>query len=244
LSLNLKKLQSNARRRLGLKGSIEFKSVPRSQASSLRIGSEFLSTSTNALTLSHTIMYSDVTSLNPADIYHEFCKAKLNECGFTTIEAASLSAIRDSSKSDPKYIRDTNSAVVIVSEAYASSLLFSNFKEEARDSRESIVLRFESSDALTSLHTQMGFWGTAGLSYYKLASQWAGVIFPQKQIEQAIERASDGEEIKKEYQQINELLSSLPNIDLLQTERISDSDSIQIVDVITRLFSAKTGLEC
>lgn len=241
---NLKKLQSIARRRLGLKDSIEFKSVPKSQASTLRIGSEFLSTSTNALTLTHTIMYSDSSSLKQADIYHEFCKAKLNECGFTTIEAASLNGMRDCSKDDPKYIRDANSALAIVSEVYASSLLFSKFEEEAKESRERIVLRFESSDALTSLHTQMGFWGTAAVSYYKLASEWAGVAFPQKQIEQAIERASDGSEIKKEYEQINNLLSNLPKVDLLQIERISDVESIQIVDVIVRLFGAKTGLQC
>ena len=143
-------------------------------------------------------MYSNTSSLNPADIYHEFCKAKLNECGFTTIEAAALDAMRDCSKDDPKYIRDANSAVVIVSEVYTSSLLFSKF-EEAKESRERIVLRFESSDALTTLHTQMGFWGTAAVCYYKIASEWAEVFFPQKQIEQAIERASDGKEIKKEY---------------------------------------------
>ncbi len=243
MPLNLKKLQSIARRRLGFKGNIEYKSVPKSQASTLRIGSEFLSTSTNALTLTHTIMYLDSSSLNPADIYHEFCKAKLNECGFTTIEAASLDGMRNCSKDDPKYIRDANSALVIVSEVYASSLLFSRF-EEAKESRERIVLRFESSDSLTSLHTQMGFWGTAAVSYYKLASEWAGVAFPQKQIEQAIERAFDGNGIKKEYQQINDLLSNLPKVDLLQIERISDVESIQIVDVIVRLFGAKTGLEC
>jgi hypothetical protein len=244
LPLNLKKLQSIARRRLELRGSIEFKSVPKSQVSALRIGLEFLSTLTNASTLTHTIMYSDATSLKPADIYHELCRAKLNECGFTTIEAASLNAMRDCSEDDPKYIRDANSAAVIVSEVYANYLLFSKFQDESKDSREKIVLRFESSDALTSLHTQMGFWGTAGVCYYKIASEWAGINFPQRQVEQAIERASDRKEIKKEYEQINQLLADLPKVDLFLVERISDTDSIQIVDVISRLFSTKTGLQC
>jgi hypothetical protein len=244
LPINLKKLQSIARRRIGLRGNFEFKLVPKKQASILRIGSGFLSTTTNAISQTHTIVYSDAPSLSQSDLYHEFCKAKLNECGFTTIEAAALNAIRDCSKDDPKYIRDANSAVTIVSEVYASSLLFSKFNEEVKGSRERVVLRFESSDALTSLHTQMGFWGTAAVCYYKLASEMAGVHFPQKQIEQAIDRASDGSEIKKEYEQINNLLKDLPKMDLLQTERISDVESIQITDVITRLFSAKTGLEC
>lgn len=243
MPLNLKKLQSIGRRRLGLKGRIEFTSIPKGQASSLRIGSDFLSTSTNALTLTHTIVYSDSSTLDPAGIYHEFCKAKLNECGFTTIESAALDTIRDSSKDDPKYIRDANSAAVIVSEAYASSLLFSKF-EEVKEGRERVVLRFESSNALTSLHTQMGFWGTAAICYYKLASEWAGIAFPQRQIEQAIERASDGKEIRKEYDQINGLLSSLPKLDLLQIERIPDVEGINIVDVIVRLFGTKTGLQC
>jgi hypothetical protein len=243
LPLNLKKLQSIARRRLGLKGSVEFKHVSKSQIANLKIGSEFLSTTTNSVTLAHTIAYSDAPSLDSADVYHEFCKAKLNECGFTTIEAAALNAMRACSKDDPKYIRDANSALAVVSEVYASSLLFSQF-EEANERRNNIVLRFESSDALTSLHTQMGFWGTAAVSYYKIASEWAEVPFPQKQIQQAIERASDGQEIQKEFDQGNALLSELPKIDLLHSERISDTESIQIVDIIVRLFGAKTGLEC
>jgi hypothetical protein len=189
-------------------------------------------------------MYSDVTSLNPPDVFHEFCKAKLNECGFAAVEAASLTAMRDCSKDDPKYIRDANSASVIVSEVYATSLLFSKFGDESRESRERIVLRFESSDALTSLHTQMGFWGTAGVCYYKVASELAGLDFPQERIEQAMKRASDGEGIKKEYEQINNLLDDLPKFDLSQVERISDTDSIQIIDAIVRLFGAKTGLQC
>ena len=243
MALNLKKLQSIARRRLGLKGSVEFEHVSKSQIAYLKIGSEFLSTTTNSVTLAHTITYSNAPSLNPADVYHEFCKAKLNECGFTTIEVAALNAIRDCSKNDPKYIRDANSALTVVSEAYASWLLFSQF-QEADERRNSIVLRFESSDALTSLHTQMGFWGTAGISYYKIASEWAEVPFPQKQIQEAIERSSDGKEIRAEFDQINALLSDLPKVDLAQSDRISDTESIQIVDIIVRLFDAKTGLEC
>jgi hypothetical protein len=210
----------------------------------LQISSEFLSTSTNGLTLAHTIMYSDPISLKSSDIYHELCRAKLNECGFTTIEAASINAMRDCSKDDPKYIRDTNSAVIIVSEVYSNFLLFSKFEDESRDSRNNIILRFESSDALTSLHTQMGFWGTASVCYYKLASEWTGMDFPQKQIEEAIRRSSAASEIENEYEQINQLLNTLPRVDLNQIERISDTESIQIVDVITRLFGAKTGLEC
>ena len=243
LSINLKKLQSTARRRLNIRGSVQFKAVPRNQISSLGIGSGFLSTLTNSSTLEHTIVYSDVFSLVPADIYHEFCKAKLNESGFKTIEAAALNAMRDCSKDEPKYIRDANSAFVVVSEVYASYLLFSKF-EESRERRDGIVLRFESSDALTSLHTQMGFWGIAGISYYKLASDWAGMDFPLKQIENAIERASDGKEIREEYDKTNALFQDLPKLDLSTIERISDIESIQIVDLIVRLFATKTGLEC
>lgn len=244
MTLNLKKLQSIARRRIGLKGSFEFKAVPRSQVQAFKLGSEFLSTITDSNKLAHTIVYSEASSLDPADVYHEFCRAKLNECGFGTIEAAALSAMRDCSKEDPKYIRDANSALVVVSEVYTSSLLFSKFVEEAGGRRENIILRFESSDALTSLHTQMGFWGVAAVCYYKLASERAEVDFPQKQVERAIARASDSKSIEKEYEEINTILGELPKLDLLSVERISDVDSIGIVDVTTRLFSKKTGLEC
>jgi hypothetical protein len=243
LPLNLKKLQSAARRRVGLKGDVEFESVPKSKLGALRIGSGFLSTSTNSSTLKHTIVYSDISSLDPADVYHEFCRAKLNECGFTTIELAALDTIRECSKEDPKYIVDANSAIAVVSEVYTSALLFSKF-EEAEGRRESIVLRFESNDALTNLHTEMGFWGTAAICYYKNASERAGKNFPQKQIDEAIQRSNVSKELRKEYEQINSLLADLPKIDLLITERISDTESITIVDVIARLFAAKTGLEC
>jgi hypothetical protein len=240
---NLKKLQATARRRIGLKGSIDFKQVPKNQIAQFRIGSDFLSTTTNSLTLAHTVSYSDASSLDVADIYHELCRAKLNECGFTTIERASLDGMRDCSKDDPKYIRDANSAVAIVSEAYVCSLLFSQF-DEAKERNNNIILRFESSDALTSLHTQMGFWGTAAICYYKIASEWAAIPFPQKQIQKAIERASSGKEIQSEFDQINTLLVDLPKLDLKLLDRISDTESIQIVDVIVRLFGSKTGLEC
>ncbi|HKW04227.1 MAG TPA: hypothetical protein VJN71_02900, partial [Nitrososphaerales archaeon] len=140
MSLNLKKLQSKARRRIGLKGSFEFKTVPKSQIQAFKFGTGFLSTITNS-TLAHIITYSDPSSLDSADLFHEFCRAKLNECGFTTIEAAALNAMRDCSKEDPKYIRDANSAFIIISEVYTSHLLFSNFKQESDERRESIVLR-------------------------------------------------------------------------------------------------------
>ncbi len=243
MPLNLKKLQSAARRRIGLKGDVQFKSVPKSRLTTLRIGSGFLSTSTNSSTLKHTIVYSDASSLDPTDVYHEFCRAKFNECGFTTIELAALDTMKECSKEDPKYILDANSAIAVVSEVYTSALLFSKF-EEASQRRETIVMRFESDDALTNLHTEMGFWGTGAICYYKNACERARADFPQKQIEKAFHRSKDSKELQKEYEQINNLLADLPKIDLLTMERISDTDSISIVDVIVRLFATKTGLEC
>ncbi|MHB1869104.1 MAG: hypothetical protein ACYCPP_09195 [Nitrososphaerales archaeon] len=151
--------------------------------------------------------------------------------------------MRDCGKDDPKYIRDANSAAAIVLETLANSILFSLFPEESRTQRERMVLRFESTDALTTLHTQMGFWGTAGVSYYLAASNRSGMPFPQDFVEKAIARASDGQEIKKEYDTINSILEQLPRIDL-DLERIPDDDSLKIVDVMVRLFAAKTGLEC
>ena len=235
MPLNLKKFQSITRRRIDLKWQVDFKNVSKSAGRT-----NILSVSSNSSSQIHTILYSNVEGMHPADIYHEFCKAKLNEIGFTTIEAAALSAIRDCCKEDPKYIRDANSAVAIVSETYSNELLFSKFQEESKSRRESIVNRFESNDALTTLHTQMDFWGTAGVCYYKLASERTETFFPQKQIEQAIERTTNSE-IQKEYDQINKVLQELPKLDFVT---ISDTDSIRIVEIITSLFSLKTGLEC
>lgn len=177
------------------------------------------------------------------DVFHTLCIAKLYEMGFTTIEAAALDSIRICSKDDPKYIVDANSAETIVVETYANTLLFSLFPEESKAQRERMVLRFESSDALTSLHTQMGFWGTAGVSYYRTASSNCAIPFPDDFIDKAIERALGGAEMRKEYDAINLLLAELPIIDL-QMEKLPQDDSIMIVDLIVRLFSAKTGLEC
>jgi hypothetical protein len=246
LPINLKKLQSIARRKVQLKGSVEFKLIPKGQRSAQGLGREFLNTRTNTTTMTHTISYSDSSSLQASDIFHEICKAKLNELGFTTIEAAALDTMRDCSKDDPRFIKDANSATAIIVEAYANSLLFSIFSEESRESRERMILRFESSDALTTLHTQMGFWGTAGVSYYRAASSNASLEFPAELIEKAMRRASDGEEIRKEYETTNSLLDELPRIDLGENslERLSDEDSMKIIDVMMRLFSAKTRLEC
>jgi hypothetical protein len=240
LSINLKKLQAAARRRLELKGSVEWRQVPKNHLQRQGLGNEFLSTRTAAT--KHVISYSDASSLKPADVFHELSKAKLNELGFSAIEAAALNAIMECSKDDPKYIVDANSAVAIVQETLANSILFSLFREESRIQRERMVLRFESQDALTTLHTQMGFWGTAGVSYYLLASKRSDTSFPRELVEKAIARASDGEEIKKEYDAINSILEELPNMNLTE-ERIPDDDSFKIVEVIVRLFSKKTGLE-
>ena len=194
--------------------------------------------------MKHTILYSNVETLQEADVFHELCRAKLDEYGFKTIEAAALSAMRECCKDDPKQIIDANSAVVIVSEVYTSWLLFTFFPEESKQRREEIVLRFESSDALTSLHTRMGFWGTAGIAYYQLASAWSGNEFPVKQIEAAIQRASDGVAILGELEKIELILVELPTISHDLSSQLSDTDQIRIVECMVKLFSAKTGLEC
>jgi hypothetical protein len=237
LALNLKKLQSIARRRLDLKGQIMFKSVSKSSSKSLP-----LKTTANSPIVSHTISYSNSASLDSADVYHALCKAKLNELGFTTIENAALSAMRDCSKGEPKYIRDATFAETIVLETYAYVLLFKAFPETGQQ-RSATVLRFESSDALTSIRTQMGFWGTAALSYYREASLRAGVFFPGQIIEKAIARAASGGEMRKEYDMINLRLQDLPNLEETG-EKISDEDSVKIIEVIVGLFSDKTGLSC
>ena len=162
--MNLKKAQSIARRRLGLTGEVEFvhKDGP---------GGRILAVSNPkaSLEMKHVFVYSKADSLNPADVYHEMSRAKLYQLGFKTVENAALVALKDCAGEDPKYIFDANSAVVIVAEVYTSYLLYSHFSEEVEKSRQDTVLRFESSDALTSLHTRMGFWGTAGIAYYKLS---------------------------------------------------------------------------
>ena len=69
--------------------------------------------------MKHTVSYSGADSLDPADVYHEMCRAKLYELGFKSIENAALVALKDCAKDDPKYIFDANSSVVIVSEVYS-----------------------------------------------------------------------------------------------------------------------------
>jgi hypothetical protein len=241
LPINLKKLQAVARRRLKLNSPVEWNLVSKTQLKSQGLGEEYLSTRTGIA--GHVISYSDASSLEAVDVFHELCRAKLNELGFNTVEAAALNAMRECGKDDPKYIRDANSAAAIVLEALANSILFSLFPEESRTQRERRVLRFESTDALTTLHTQMGFWGTAGVSYHLEASKRSGTPFPEDLIEKAMERASDGQEIRKEYDQVNSLLEELPEIDL-GLERLPDEDSVKMIDVMLRLFAAKTGLEC
>lgn len=236
MTINLKKLQSYARRRLGLYGQVEFVKVS-SRASGI------LATSTNTLDMKHTISYSDAATLDTADVYHEMCRAKLDEYGFKSVENAALVALRDCSKNDPKYIMDANSAVVIVSEVYTSWLLFTYFPEESEERRQRIVQRFQSSDALTSLHTRMGFWGVAGITYYKIASEWSGKEFPSKFVESAISRATDGKAISEELSKIEAVLRELPRVDRVN-EPLSDTMQLQILDAITSLFCAKTGLEC
>ncbi len=206
------------------------------------LGKGYLNTRSSGT--SHVIMYSDVSLLDEVDVYHELCKAKLYELGFSPIETAALNVMRDCTKDDPTYIRDANSAVTIVLETFANMILFSFFQTESEAVRERMSLRFQSSDALTNLHTQMGFWGTGGISYHLAASLSSNVPFPRRPVEKAIERASGGQEILKEYDVINSLLQELPKLNFNGLERISEQDGMQIIDVIVRLFSAKTGLEC
>ncbi len=242
LAINLKKLQAVARRKLNLKGSVEWEPLSNSQQSSQGLGKEYLSVRTNGT--SHVISYFNAASLEPVDVFHEMCRAKLNEFGLATIEATALEVMNDCSKDDPKYIRDANSSATIVIETLVNSLLFSLFPEESSGQRERMVLRFESSDALTTLHTQMGFWGTAGVCYYRAASNNSKMPFPEDLIEKAIGRAIDGSDIWKEYSVVNSLLGELPKIYLDGQERLREQDSMKILGVIIRLFSAKTGLEC
>jgi hypothetical protein len=237
--VNLKKLQSVARRKLGLKGEVEF--VPVSGGSQGRILATSQTTST--LEMKHTVSYSGAAVLDPADVYHEMCRAKLYELGFKSVENAALVALKDCAKDDPKFIFDANSAVVIVAEVYTSYLLYTYFPEESEARREETVQRLESSDALTSLHTRMGFWGTGGIVYYKMASAWAGKSFPSKQVLAAIERASDGKAIAEEYAKVETSLSLLPKIESIDVP-FDDPMQLQILSVIVDLFSAKTGLDC
>ena len=231
-------MQSMARRRLDLKGEVEFvqKDGPDGRVLATSV-------QTPSLEMKHVVLYSNADSLDPADVYHEMCRAKLYELGFKTIENAALVAIKDCAGDEPKYIFDANSAVVIVSEVYTSYLLYANFSEESEKRRQEIVLRFESQDALTSLHTQMGFWGTAGIAYYKLAAEWAGKNFPTKQVEAAISRAADGKSISEELDKIEAVLSQLPKPGSPARD-FSDSEQIQIIAIISELFSAKTGIKC
>ena len=241
MAINLKKLQALARRKLDLKDPIQWNLVSKGQLSSQGLGKDYLSTRSNAT--GHVISYSDADSLEPVDAFHELCRAKLNELGFIAIEAAALNVMRDCSKNDPKYIKDASSAITIVVETLANSILFSSFSEESKIQRERMILRFESSDALTTLHTQMGFWGTAGACYHRAACKNSGTPFPDELVERAIERSSDGQEIRKEYDLTNSLLEELPKIGV-HSERITEQDGIRVVDVMVRLFNAKTGLEC
>ena len=75
LAINLKKLQSIARRKLQLNGPVEWTQAPKSQQTVL--GKGYLSTRYSGE--SHVIMYSDVSSLSEVDVYHELCKARLYE---------------------------------------------------------------------------------------------------------------------------------------------------------------------
>jgi hypothetical protein len=218
-----------------LKGDIEFHKLAGMQ--------RILATTTNSVSQSHTISYSNIESLDPADVFHELCRAKLDELGFKSIEEAALSAIKDCCKDDPKYIVDANAAVVVVSEVYSNYFLFSYFSEESEARRQEMISRFESSDALTSLHTRMGFWGTAGLAYYKIASQWAGRSFPTERIEAAIKRAGAGTVISEELEKIEPVLQELPRVKDLSA-LLSEIEQISMVDLITKLFSAKTDVKC
>lgn len=202
-----------------------------------------LATTTNSVSMSHTISYSNIESLDPADVFHELCRAKLDELGFKSIEEAALSAIKDCCKDDPKYILDANAAVVVASEVYSNYFLFSFFQEESEARRQEMILRFESSDALTSLHTRMGFWGTAGLAYYKIASQWAGKSFPTELVRGALKRASTGTVISEELAKIEAVLQALPRVKDLNS-LLSEAEQISMVDSITKLFSAKTDVKC
>jgi len=231
-------MQSIARRRLGLSGEVEFVQKDGPEGRILASSSQ-----TSTIEMKHLVMYSKAESLDPADVYHEMCRAKLYELGFKTIENAALVALKDCAGDDPKYIFDANSAVVIVTEVYSSYLLYTSFPEESEKRREEIVLRFESENSLTSLHTQMGFWGTGGIAYYKLAAEWAGKYFPTKLVDAAIARASDGKAIEEELTKIEAVLSQLPKIEN-PARKFSDSDSIQILAVISELFTAKTGIKC
>lgn len=236
--MNLKKLESTARRRLGLTGEVEF--VQKEGPGGRIVAS---STPNASLQMRHVLLYSRAESLDPADVYHEMCRAKLYELGFRTVENAALVALKDCAGEDPKYIFDANSAVVIVAEVYTSYLLYSYFPEESEKRRQDIVLRFESSDALTNLHTEMGFWGVAGIAYYKIAADWAGKSFPSKQIDAAISRASDGKSISEELSKIEAVLVQLPKMEK-PVKEFADPEQLQILAMISELFTAKTGIEC
>ena len=231
MPINLKKLLAVGRRKLGLQGKVEFRKSKGSQ--------NILATSSTSLA-NHIISYSDASGLSSIDVFHELCRARLQELGFKSAETAALTAIRDCCKDDPKYIFDANSAAVIVSEVYSNWLLFNHF-EESETQREEIISRFQSTDALTSLYTRMGFWGIGGVAYYRVSSEWAGKEFPWGQVEKALKRAPEAQKILQEFEKVWSLLRELPKP---KNEEFTESEQIQLVSVIVKLFSAKTGIEC
>jgi hypothetical protein len=231
----LKKIQSFARRKLGLSGEVEFRRVSQ--------GNRFVfATTTNPEATKHTISYSDLSSLDEVDFYHEMCRAKVYELGFGSAEAAALNAMRDCGKEDPKYIVDANAATVVAGEVYANQLLFLRFREESRRRIEKLVESFESTDALTGLNTRMGFWGIAGISYFKVACERSGNPFPVKLVKDAMSRSPFASQITQSFESANSILAELPQ--LRDGAPFDDLEKISIADAITRLFSAKTGLDC
>ncbi len=195
--MNLKKAQSIARRRLGLTGEVEFvhKDGP---------GGRILAVSNPkaSLEMKHVFVYSKADSLDPADVYHEMSRAKPYQLGFKTVENAALVALKDCAGEISEYIFDANSAVVIVAEVYTSYLLYSHFSEEVEKSRLDTVLRFESSDALTSLHTQMGFWGTAGIAYYRAGCESVGRIFRQSRLTRQFPELPTARPFQRNYKRL------------------------------------------
>ncbi len=108
-------MQSIARRRLDLTGEVEFVQKDGPDGRILAASAQ-----KSSLEMKHVVLYSNADSLDPADVYHEMCRAKLYELGFKGIENVALMAIKDCAGDDPKYIFDANSAIVIVSEVYTS----------------------------------------------------------------------------------------------------------------------------
>jgi len=180
------------------------RAVPETELVSPEFGNTYALICSNNDASQHLVRYV-ADRLEDADLFHEFCHAKMNEIGFKKVETE----MERRGQSLPSNQREVqNRAVILIAEVYANALLFSNFRNESESIRANLDYSCLFTNSLRSVVQALGYTGIAQIVGHRVSRRWSGQS-NDNAFRLAFEQTFSGGE-RVAYTEIHTLMSRLP----------------------------------